>query len=116
MTQQLAIREPDTPPATGPRTPPDEAPPPRRRTPGLSALADYNVNTAAGRVRDALPPPAELGYFAGLGLLGVLGVLDWPVVLAVGAGTVIARKVVRSRRRHGPDRRSGDDHDSRPTS
>lgn len=54
------------------------------------------------KVRSAMPPPSELAYFAGLGLLGVLEVIEWPVVLVVGAGTVVAQRTAqvmqRSRR------------------
>jgi hypothetical protein len=35
--------------------------------------------------------PAELAYYAGLGLLAVVELIEWPVALAVGVGTALAR-------------------------
>lgn len=33
-----------------------------------------------------------VGFLVGLGVAGVVGVLDWPVVAAVGIGYALARK------------------------
>jgi len=63
-----------------------------------------DLASTANRVRAALPPPQELVYFAGLGLLGILEVIEWPVVLAVGVGTVIAQQAAQAAARA---RRSG---------
>lgn len=41
-----------------------------------------------GRVR--LPPPERLVYYAGLGLLAVFEVVEWPVALVIGIGHVLA--------------------------
>ncbi|WP_157877382.1 hypothetical protein [Streptomyces odonnellii] len=38
-----------------------------------------------------LPPPKRLAFYGGLGALAVLGALDWPVAVAIGAATVVAR-------------------------
>jgi hypothetical protein len=35
--------------------------------------------------------PAELAYYAGLGLLTVVELIEWAVALAAGAGTALAR-------------------------
>ena len=43
---------------------------------------------AIGRV--TVPPPGRLAYFAGLGLLAVFGVIDWPIALVVGVGHLLA--------------------------
>jgi hypothetical protein len=48
----------------------------------------------AGR-RVELLPPEQLGYFAGLGLLVALGVIEWPVAAVVAVGHTLA---FRSRR------------------
>lgn len=37
-----------------------------------------------------LPPPNRLIYYAGLGFLAVLEVVEWPVALIVGAGHMLA--------------------------
>lgn len=63
------------------------------RAPQLPQAPRVDVGATVRTVREAMPPPAEIAYFAGLGLLGVLDVLEWPVVLAVGAGTVIAQRI-----------------------
>jgi hypothetical protein len=34
----------------------------------------------------------SLGFWAGLGVAGVAGVIDWPVVAAVGIGYALARR------------------------
>jgi hypothetical protein len=42
----------------------------------------------AGRV--PLPPRQNMIYYAGLGAMTALGVIDWPVTLAVAAGYSLA--------------------------
>jgi hypothetical protein len=42
----------------------------------------------AGRV--PLPPRQNMIYYAGLGAMTALGVIDWPVTLAVAAGYALA--------------------------
>jgi hypothetical protein len=68
---------------------------PRLRMPRVN-MPDMGevVNT----VKSRMPSPAEAAYFAGLGVMGLLDVLEWPVVLAVGTGTVIAERVSQERR------------------
>jgi hypothetical protein len=41
-----------------------------------------------GRVM--LPPPERLVYYAGLGLLAVFEVVEWPIALVVGTGHMLA--------------------------
>jgi hypothetical protein len=50
------------------------------------------VGGAATVVRGALPPPKQLAYYTGLGVLAVAEIVEWPVALAIGAGTVIAQQ------------------------
>ncbi|WP_018722534.1 hypothetical protein [Salinispora fenicalii] len=38
----------------------------------------------------AIPPPDKLAYYAGVGLLTLLQVIEWPVALVVTAGHVLA--------------------------
>jgi hypothetical protein len=38
----------------------------------------------------------QLLWYGGLGALATLGILDWPVALVVGAGTIIATRSRRS--------------------
>jgi hypothetical protein len=63
-------------------------------------LPKMSMDDAAKWMRASLPPVEELAYFAGLGLLGVLEVIEWPVVLAVGTGTVIAQRAAQVAMRH----------------
>ena len=52
----------------------------------------------------------RLLWYGGLGALAALGVLDWPVALVAGAGTLIA---TRSRNDSPPEPPHGDDQRSR---
>jgi hypothetical protein len=58
---------------------------PRLGRPDVGAAA----GAAAAKARSL--SPAELAYYAGLGLLTVVELIEWPVALAVGAGTALAR-------------------------
>jgi hypothetical protein len=46
--------------------------------------------------RSALPPPKQLAYYTGLGVLAAAEIVEWPVALAIGAGTVIAQHASRA--------------------
>ncbi|GII28127.1 hypothetical protein [Planotetraspora mira] len=39
-----------------------------------------------------VPPPDRLAFYAVLGLLGVLEIVEWPIVLLVGAGHFLAHQ------------------------
>lgn len=54
--------------------------------PGRQQVADLGRG-----VSDLLPPTDQLALYGGLGAAAALGVLDWPVALAVAAGTAVAR-------------------------
>ncbi|MFD0890699.1 hypothetical protein ACFQ08_39655 [Streptosporangium algeriense] len=43
-----------------------------------------------------VPPPERLAFYAVLGVLGALEVIDWPVAIVVGAGHLL------SEQRHSP--------------
>lgn len=57
------------------------------RVPGRNDLS-----AAVSSIRSRLPSPSQTAYYAGLGLLGALGVIEWPVVIVVGVGTAIAHR------------------------
>jgi hypothetical protein len=38
----------------------------------------------------AVPPPDKIAYYAGLGLLAALQVIEWPIALVITAGHVLA--------------------------
>lgn len=43
--------------------------------------------------------PKHLLWFGGLAVAGAIGVLEWPVVAAVGVGSYVAERFARSGRR-----------------
>lgn len=43
--------------------------------------------------------PKHLLWFGGLAVAGVIGVLEWPVVAAVGVGSYVAERFARSANR-----------------
>lgn len=51
-----------------------------------------DIEGAVNGVREYLPSRTQLAYFSGLGLLGAFSVIEWPVVAAIGVGTVVAQK------------------------
>lgn len=55
------------------------------RTPDIGAAA----GAAAAKARSL--SPAELAFYAGLGVLAVVELIEWPLALVVGAGTALAR-------------------------
>jgi hypothetical protein len=68
---------------------------PRVRMPKINMPA---MGEVVNKVKSRMPSPAEAAYFTGLGVMGLLEILEWPVVLAVGTGTVIAERVNQERR------------------
>lgn len=49
-----------------------------------------------GRV--TVPPPEQLAFFGALGALAAVGVLEWPVAVAIGVGQVmVARQLTETR-------------------
>ena len=52
---------------------------------------------AAQALMSNLPPPERLLYYGGLGLAATVGVLEWPVAAAAGAGVWVASRT-RARR------------------
>lgn len=50
-------------------------------------------------VRANVPPTERLLYYGGLGLAAVVGLVEWPVAVAVGAGVWVASRSGERRRR-----------------
>ncbi|CAM03078.1 hypothetical protein SACE_3807 [Saccharopolyspora erythraea NRRL 2338] len=50
------------------------------------------VNSAASSVRSRLPSPGQAAFYGALGLGAALSVIEWPVALAIGAGTAMVRR------------------------
>jgi hypothetical protein len=61
----------------------------RANIPGLGAGV-AQTRWAAQAVLANLPPVERLLYYGGLGVLATVGVLEWPVAAAVGAGVWVA--------------------------
>ncbi|SCF43753.1 hypothetical protein [Micromonospora mirobrigensis] len=38
----------------------------------------------------AVPPPDKIAYYAGLGVLAALQVIEWPMALVISAGHILA--------------------------
>ncbi|GAA2216770.1 hypothetical protein ACFY2R_10540 [Micromonospora olivasterospora] len=38
----------------------------------------------------AVPPPDKVAYYAGLGVLAAVGVIEWPMALVITAGHLLA--------------------------
>jgi hypothetical protein len=53
--------------------------------------ANAHVVTSHLPAPSAMPPPRTLAFYGGLGALALAGAVDWPVALAIGAATVVAR-------------------------
>ena len=47
---------------------------------------------AAGSATSLLPPRNSLLYYGGLGTAALLGVIEWPVAIAIGAGIAIMQR------------------------
>jgi hypothetical protein len=47
---------------------------------------------AAGSATSLLPPRESLLYYGGLGTAALLGVIEWPVAIAIGAGIAIMQR------------------------
>lgn len=48
-----------------------------------------------GTVR--VPPPDQLAFYGVLGLLAAVNIIDWPVALAVGAGSAVVARHLNGR-------------------
>jgi hypothetical protein len=57
-----------------------------------SILAACQTDGTAGADPFGTAAGTQVSYYSGLGGLAISGILEWPVGLAVGAGTVIAQR------------------------
>ena len=67
------------------------------RPPHLPRVGRRELAGAAGVLRSLLPPPEEALLFAGLGVLTLVELIEWPVAVAVAAGTVVAQRTAGRR-------------------
>lgn len=70
---------------------------PEIHVPSVRAPERSDLTGAASAIRSYLPSPAQAAYYAGLGALGVLELVEWPVVLAIGVGTALVQRQAGSR-------------------
>ncbi|MBP2703802.1 hypothetical protein JOL79_08290 [Microbispora sp. RL4-1S] len=61
-----------------------------------------DVGNAVDIARTFLPPPERIMYYGGLGALAALGLIEWPVAAAIGAGTMIAQRARSQSQRWSP--------------
>jgi len=69
---------------------------------GMPHISGRDVGHAMEVARTFLPPPERIMYYGGLGALAALGILDWPVAAAIGAGTMIAQRAKAREQRWSP--------------
>jgi hypothetical protein len=46
-----------------------------------------------------IPPPDKMAYYAGIGVLAAVGLIEWPLAAVIAAGHVLADQRVFSRLR-----------------
>jgi hypothetical protein len=68
------------------------------RVPGAD-MAKRQTMAAADVVRSYLPPMERMAYYGGLGVAALVGVLEWPVAAAAGAGVWVATRTRRTANR-----------------
>jgi hypothetical protein len=68
--------------------------------PAMRLPARDDVSSAVSGVQGYLPSPRQAAYYGGLAALAAFELLEWPVALAIGAGTAILERseVAMSRR------------------
>ncbi|OPG10188.1 hypothetical protein [Microbispora sp. GKU 823] len=69
---------------------------------GMPHISGQDVGHAVDVARTFLPPPERIMYYGGLGALAALGILEWPVAAAIGAGTMIAQRARGREQRWSP--------------
>jgi hypothetical protein len=62
---------------------------PEIQLPPIRVPNRQEVRSAAQAVQSYLPSPRQAAYFGGLAALAAFEVLEWPVALAIGAGTAL---------------------------
>ena len=59
-----------------------------------------------------VPPPDQLAFFGALGALAAVGLIEWPVALAIGAGQAVVARHLDERSAAQPAAPSAGDHDA----
>ncbi|GGK68876.1 hypothetical protein Sme01_14210 [Sphaerisporangium melleum] len=80
------------------------------RMPGMARMSpqrEQEMGRAMETAKTFLPPPDRLLYYGGLGALAALGMIEWPIAVAVGIGTVIATRAAGGRRGMGGMQQEG---------
>ncbi|PWU44411.1 hypothetical protein DLJ46_26115 [Micromonospora globispora] len=63
----------------------------RQLSGGREMVRTYNRRVGVPMLGEvAVPPPDKLAYYAGLGVLAALQVIEWPLALVITAGHVLA--------------------------
>ncbi|ATY13420.1 hypothetical protein CU254_25530 [Amycolatopsis sp. AA4] len=66
-------------------------PAPRGRRAAAKAAENNSLQVSLPLVgKVSLPPPQQLAYFGGIGVLTALQLIEWPVSVALAAGHVLA--------------------------
>lgn len=59
---------------------------------GLGEMGGGAVAAAGRSMSGRMPSRERLGYYAGLGALAAIGVIEWPVAAAIGVGVAVAKR------------------------
>jgi len=73
----------------------------------MPTIGRHEVEAAVNTVRSTLPPPTQLAYYTGLGLLAVFEVVEWPIVAVAAVGTIVAQRAIRQHEEHGKEEQPG---------
>lgn len=78
----------------------NEAPSPATTGAGADRSAGQEISFTVPQIpaMNELMEPKRLLWFGGLAAAGVVGVLEWPVVAAVGIGSYVAERFAESNR------------------
>jgi hypothetical protein len=72
----------------------------RRRSEAIAAVGRNLRRVRVPVVGDVvIPPPDRVAYYAGMGVLAAVGLIEWPLAVVVAAGHVLADQQVFSRLR-----------------
>lgn len=63
-------------------------------------IGRQEMEAAVHKVREVLPPPTQLAYYAGLGMLAVFEIVEWPVVVVSAAGMIVLQRALRRHEEH----------------
>ncbi|WP_211763408.1 hypothetical protein [Kutzneria sp. CA-103260] len=64
------------------------------------SIGGQEMQATVRKVREALPPPTHLAYYAGLGALAVFAIVEWPVVMIAAAGMIVVHRTFRRKDEH----------------